>query len=193
MGEIQQILADNLRIYRKWKGLSQEKLGELCGLHRTYIGGIEQQITNVSIANVEKIAQALQIDPALLFIQASDGLINAAKKRGRSAKIAIDNLGFKPGGCALCTWKDDDVIIEPLPAANDNLTVDILVALMHQGHIDDLAESFKQVHQQLLDLTVMAHALKPEYKEMKKSSDSQRDSPELTCNLSTKSNKSRLQ
>lgn len=60
------IFAENMRIRRKELKLSQEKLGELCGLHRTYIGGIEQQNRNPSMKSMEKIANALKIDLALL-------------------------------------------------------------------------------------------------------------------------------
>lgn len=152
MKDIHQILADNLRIYRKLKGLSQEKLGEMSGLHRTYIGGIEQQNTNVSINNVQKIAHALQINPVLLFMKAPDDFINAAKKRGKSAQSALDDLGFKPGGYALCSWEDDEIVVEPLPVSDPNLAISILVALIDQGHTENLSEDFKVIQQRILDL-----------------------------------------
>ncbi|MCK5492847.1 MAG: helix-turn-helix transcriptional regulator [Candidatus Omnitrophica bacterium] len=41
-------------------GLSQEELSEKCGLHRTYIGGIESLGRNVSLVNIERIAKALK-------------------------------------------------------------------------------------------------------------------------------------
>ena len=63
------LFADNLRMIRQEKGLSQEKLAELAGLHRTFISAIECKRRNISIENIEKIAKALQIDPSLLFIK----------------------------------------------------------------------------------------------------------------------------
>ena len=42
MEPILNIIAANIRYYRKKAGISQEKLGELAGLHRTYIGGVER-------------------------------------------------------------------------------------------------------------------------------------------------------
>ena len=51
---LRQIMAENLRILRFAAHISQEELAELCGLHRTYN-------RNISIDNIEKIAQALHI------------------------------------------------------------------------------------------------------------------------------------
>lgn len=56
------IFAFNLRFYRLKAGLSQEKLAELAGLHRTYISAVERERRNISIENIENIAEALNID-----------------------------------------------------------------------------------------------------------------------------------
>ena len=61
------IFAQNVRHYRKSLHLTQEQLASLSGLHRTYIGGIESNSRNVSIAAVEKIAGALKVEAATLF------------------------------------------------------------------------------------------------------------------------------
>lgn len=58
---LRQIMAENLRVLRLAAHISQEKLAELCGLHRTYISDIERCNRNVSIDNIEKIAKALHI------------------------------------------------------------------------------------------------------------------------------------
>ena len=50
-----------LRELRNKKGLSQEKFSFVCELDRTYIASIEQGKRNVSIANIEKIAKALDM------------------------------------------------------------------------------------------------------------------------------------
>ena len=50
-----------LRELRRESGLSQEKFAFECGLDRTYIASIEQGKRNVSIANIEKLANALNV------------------------------------------------------------------------------------------------------------------------------------
>lgn len=62
------IFASNVRKYRAEKGLSQEALADLAGLHRTYISAVERERRNISIDNIENIANALSIDAYLLFI-----------------------------------------------------------------------------------------------------------------------------
>jgi transcriptional regulator with XRE-family HTH domain len=56
-----------VRDLRTEKGLSQEALALACGLDRTYVGGIERGERNVSLVNIEKIAQALGIPLSELF------------------------------------------------------------------------------------------------------------------------------
>jgi len=50
---------DKLKQLRKVKGLSQEQLAEKANLHRTYIGMIERAEKNITLLNIEKIANAL--------------------------------------------------------------------------------------------------------------------------------------
>lgn len=54
-------IGQRLRDLRKQTGLSQEKFSFICELDRTYIASIEQGKRNVSIANIEKIAKALDM------------------------------------------------------------------------------------------------------------------------------------
>lgn len=48
-----------VREERLKKGISQERLGQLARVHRTYIGMIERAEKNITITNMEKIARAL--------------------------------------------------------------------------------------------------------------------------------------
>jgi transcriptional regulator with XRE-family HTH domain len=47
--------------------VSQEEFADLCGLDRTYIGGIERGERNVSLVNIEKIAQTFKVSLSDLF------------------------------------------------------------------------------------------------------------------------------
>lgn len=55
-----------MRERRGERGLSQEELADLCGLHRTYVGGIERGERNPSLDNIWKIADALGLDASEL-------------------------------------------------------------------------------------------------------------------------------
>ena len=56
-----------VRKFRKAKGLSQEQLAFKANLHRTYIGMIERAEKNITLINIEKIANALEVDIKELF------------------------------------------------------------------------------------------------------------------------------
>lgn len=55
-------VARNMRAIRTSLGISQEELGDLAQLHRTYVGSIERQERNVSLDNIERLASALNVD-----------------------------------------------------------------------------------------------------------------------------------
>lgn len=61
------LFAHNMRRHRLTQGLSQEHLAELAGLHRTYIGSVERGERNISIDNIEAIANALSMSVRDLF------------------------------------------------------------------------------------------------------------------------------
>ena len=56
-----------LRHLRQEKGLSQEALALLCGLDRSYVGGVERGERNISLVNIHKIAQALGVSAKEFF------------------------------------------------------------------------------------------------------------------------------
>lgn len=67
--DIVKVFGTNLKKYRTEKKLSQEKFAELCGLHRTYISDVECFRRSISLENIQKIADALEIETYKLFIK----------------------------------------------------------------------------------------------------------------------------
>jgi transcriptional regulator with XRE-family HTH domain len=59
-----------IREFRTEKRLSQERLADKAGLHRTYLGGVERGERNVSLYNIDRISDALGLDPADLLDRA---------------------------------------------------------------------------------------------------------------------------
>lgn len=67
--DIIKVFGQNVRKYRNRLGLSQEKFAEMCGLHRTYISDIECFRRSIALENIQRIADALNIDTYKLFIE----------------------------------------------------------------------------------------------------------------------------
>ena len=70
--DIIRVFGTNVRKYRTQRNLSQEKFAELCGLHRTYISDIECFRRSISLDNIQKIADALEIETYKLFMDSTD-------------------------------------------------------------------------------------------------------------------------
>ncbi|WP_394235996.1 helix-turn-helix domain-containing protein [Pseudomonas anguilliseptica] len=62
------VFAQNVRRIRVEIGLSQEELAERAGVHRTYVGMLERGEKNVTIYNIERIANALKVAPSQLLV-----------------------------------------------------------------------------------------------------------------------------
>ena len=81
------LFGERVRVLRQALGLSQEALALTAGLDRTYIGGVERGERNISLLNIQKIAQALNVSSADLLQSeqeievirepASNGFLNA--------------------------------------------------------------------------------------------------------------------
>ena len=67
--EIREILAHNLKTYRRARGLSQEELAHRAGIDRTYISSLERCVYAASIDVVGRVAEVLEIEPWRLLFQ----------------------------------------------------------------------------------------------------------------------------
>jgi len=56
-------IGDNIRTIRKRRGYSQEEFADIAGFSRSYYTEIETGKRNVSILNLIKIIEALNVDP----------------------------------------------------------------------------------------------------------------------------------
>ena len=65
--DVRRRVGTNLKAFRKERGLSQEELAHRCGLHRTYISGVERGIRNPTVVVLEKIAKGLEIATSRLL------------------------------------------------------------------------------------------------------------------------------
>lgn len=62
-----EVLAVNMVRLRQERSWSQEALAFECDLHRTFIAHVERQVRNVSLDNIEKIADALGVSVSELL------------------------------------------------------------------------------------------------------------------------------
>lgn len=67
--DISLFFGNKVRFYRQQRKLSQEELGLLCNLHRTYIGSIERGERNITLVNAYKISIALDIPLSNFFME----------------------------------------------------------------------------------------------------------------------------
>ncbi|RUV48750.1 XRE family transcriptional regulator [Mesorhizobium sp. M5C.F.Ca.IN.020.29.1.1] len=79
--EIREVFALNLKALRQAKGMSQEELAHLADIDRTYISSLERSVYNASIDVVDRLANALEVEPAdLLKSPAAGRKVRSAKK-----------------------------------------------------------------------------------------------------------------
>jgi transcriptional regulator with XRE-family HTH domain len=79
-----------IRALRAATGISQEELAHRCGLHRTYVGGIERGERNPSYANLLRLAGALEV-------QASELVARAEREDGAGLGPGADADRSPPG------------------------------------------------------------------------------------------------
>lgn len=65
--EGRKILAKNMKRLRKERGMSQEELGHLAEIDRTYVSALERCVYAASIDVMDKVAAALTVDIDVLL------------------------------------------------------------------------------------------------------------------------------
>ncbi len=70
--DIVKVFGTNVKHYRQELGISQEVFAEKCGLHRTYISAIECYRRSISLENIQRIADALDVETYKLFLEDYD-------------------------------------------------------------------------------------------------------------------------
>jgi transcriptional regulator with XRE-family HTH domain len=64
---LERLVIDNIKRIRKEKGISQEKLAETCNTATSYIGLMEIYKNVPKLSTIERIANALGVDPLEFF------------------------------------------------------------------------------------------------------------------------------
>lgn len=85
--DILKLVGQRIRSLRKERGLSQEQLGEKGGFHYSYIGQVERGEKNVSLLNLAKISEALEVSLSQLF-----AYIDGEEKRTDSENDLLEIL-----------------------------------------------------------------------------------------------------
>ncbi|MBQ9004399.1 MAG: helix-turn-helix transcriptional regulator [Eggerthellaceae bacterium] len=156
--DIRDTFAANLRKYRKAAKLSQEKLAEIAGLHRTYIGGIEQRRVNVSLKNIGRIANAMGIDPMLLFDNGENLGSQSFDSVGAWPRAiqSVDEINHQAnnipeGSAAVVVWTEDGIDFRSLEAGYEDLTIHVLIDLVQRGYSGSaLAEQYDIVCEEII-------------------------------------------
>ena len=86
---IADVVLDMVRRSRLERSLSQERLGELSGLHRNYIGAVERTERTSSIVNADKLSQALRTILSALFLELEQDLAGSDDDGGKGSYLAL--------------------------------------------------------------------------------------------------------
>lgn len=65
--DVVQLLGENVRYYRKLKGMTQEQLAAEAGMERSYVSDLERGTRNPSVLALGRLADALGVDPSKLL------------------------------------------------------------------------------------------------------------------------------
>lgn len=66
--DVVQLLGENVRKYRKLKGMTQEQLGLEAEMERSYVSDLERGTRNPSVRALGRLAEALDVEPHMLLL-----------------------------------------------------------------------------------------------------------------------------
>jgi len=66
---VKQIVGDNIRFLREKRGWTQEDLGILTKMSKTFLGDVERGQKSITVVNLERVAKALKVPLSLLVTQ----------------------------------------------------------------------------------------------------------------------------
>ena len=66
--DIIKVFGTNVKVFRLERKMSQEELASKSNLHRTYISAVECFRRSISLENIQRIADALEVEPYKLFV-----------------------------------------------------------------------------------------------------------------------------
>jgi transcriptional regulator with XRE-family HTH domain len=81
-------LGVTVRRHRQRLGLSQEQLAKRAGLHRTYIGSIERGERNITLVNIVRLAQGLEMD----IVKLCEEMLTLKERTDRHISSAVAGL-----------------------------------------------------------------------------------------------------
>ncbi|RQV65883.1 XRE family transcriptional regulator [Burkholderia cenocepacia] len=85
--EVRRRIANNLKLLRGNRGMSQEKLADRAGLHRTQVSAIERGRSNVMVDTLVSLATALGVDAIDLLVERHE--VPMPLKGGRRKKSEL--------------------------------------------------------------------------------------------------------
>jgi transcriptional regulator with XRE-family HTH domain len=102
---LERLVIDNIKRIRKEKGISQEKLAEACNTATSYIGLMEIYKNVPKLSTIERIANALDVDPLELFkdrnkfsLEQELKIQNKKKSILKLIEKELDNILYNSGG-----------------------------------------------------------------------------------------------
>ena len=94
--KLEKLVIDNIKQIRKEKGISQEKLAEACNTATSYIGLMEIYRNVPKLSTIERIANALEVDPLVFFerrnLKPDEKRIENLKKKKAILKIIDEQI-----------------------------------------------------------------------------------------------------